>query len=53
MKPCDLRILCNITFAAEQKGGRKESIARADTGLKASQRLTAKSMSVVGGAKFD
>ena len=32
-KPCDLCILRNITFAAEQKGGRKESIARADTGL--------------------
>ena len=27
------------TLAAEQKGGRKESIARADTGLRASQGL--------------
>lgn len=53
-KPCDLCIPWNITFAAEQKGGRKESIARADTGLRASQGLTAKSMSTVaGGAKFD
>ena len=53
-KPCDLCIPRNITLAAEQKGGRKESIARADTGLRASQGLTAKSMSTVaGGAKFD
>ena len=53
-KPCDLCILWNTTFAAEQKGGRKEWIARADSGLRASQGLIAKPMSTVaGGAKFD
>lgn len=54
LKPHDLYILRSITFAAEEKGGKKESIATENEELRASQGLPAKSMSTrAGGGKPD